>query len=316
MTQKVTEAEFLNAWRDTGGSAVAVAGVLGLSERAVHGRRRRIESLKGIPLLSTSNKSPDKHLSPPPGRFSTSIENGTVLVGSDVHIWPGHLSTAQRGFIHLAQTLKPSIICINGDLFDGARISRFPAGSWDQEHRPSVKAELEACQAFTKALEAIPGALKVWTIGNHDLRFEARLASLTPEYEGVPGFALKDHWPEWKMCVSLWLNNSCVIKHRWKGGLHAPHRNTVESGVSFVTGHLHSAKVMPWTDYNGDRYGVDCGTLAEVFSRQFDYVEDNPRNWRSAFAVLTFKDGKLLMPELAMAWDAERIQFRGDLISV
>jgi hypothetical protein len=56
--------------------------------------------------------------------------------------------------------------------------------------------------------------------------------------------------------------------------------------------------VTPWVDYNGRRYGIDTGTLAEPSGDQFVYCEENPVNWCSGFCVLTFKNGMLLPPEL------------------
>ena len=84
-----------------------------------------------------------------------------------------------------------------------------------------------------------------------------------------------------------------------------------------VTNHLHSPKVTPFTDYAGTRYGVDTGCLADPDHEAFlAYTEDNPKNWRAGFAVLTFKDGKLLMPELVQVWDKSHVQFRGEIIKV
>ncbi len=314
--EPVSEAEFIRIWHETGGSGKEVAKVLGIAERTVYDRRVRIEKRTGNPLTSLAPNA-TRPAKLPPGRLSDSLQDGCILIGSDVHIWPGFLTTAQRAFIHFAKELKPQIIVINGDLFDGATVSRFPAGMWQQEKRPNVRQELEACQSFTTALvQASLGARRYWTMGNHDARFEARLASLTPEYEGVPGFALKDHFQEWKMGMSVWVNDSLVIKHRFRSGIHAPHLNTTTSGKSIVTGHLHSLKVTPWTDYNGTRYGVDCGTLADVDGVQFDYVEDGPRNWRSGFAVITFVGGELLVPEVVQVWNENSVQFRGKIIAV
>ena len=142
------------------------------------------------------------------------------------------------------------------------------------------------------------------------------MSALTPEYEGVPGFALKDHFPEWTMGMSLWVNDA-VIKHRANhSGVHAVYNNTLKSGKSIITGHLHSLKVTPWTDYSGTRYGVDTGTLSDLDGPQFNYNEDNPANHRSGFAVLTFRDGKLLMPELVQVWGDDAVEFRGEVIKV
>jgi hypothetical protein len=108
-----------------------------------------------------------------------------------------------------------------------------------------------------------------------------------------------------------------VIKHRLKGGVHATHNNTVNSGISTVTGHLHSLKVTPFADYRGNRFGVDTGTLADPSGPQFvDYLEDAPTNWRSGFAVLTFRDGRLLWPELVHKYEEGKIEFRGQVIDV
>lgn len=312
----VSEDEFVRIWNDSGGSATAVARVLKLDPRAVHSRRVRIESKRGQPLLSVSSRS-DRPKKLPPGRISANLPNGVILVGSDVHIWPGELTTAQRAFIKLSSELKPDLVVINGDLFDGATISRHPPSIWGMEARPNVKTELEACQDFlTTVQKAAGGAKRLWTWGNHDSRYEARLAASTPEYEGVQGFALKDHFPEWTIGMSLWVNDEVVIKHRWHNGIHAVYNNALKGGKSIVTGHLHSLKVTPWTDWNGTRYGVDTGTLADPDAVQFDYAEDNAKNHRSGFAVLTFRDGKLLLPELVQVWDDDRVQFRGELISV
>ena len=157
----------------------------------------------------------------------------------------------------------------------------------------------------------------VWPLGNHDARYETRLAANAPQYAGTKFFSLKDWFPAWTPCWSCWPTEDVVIKHRWKGGIHATHNNTSMSGKTMVTGHLHSLKVTPFSDYNGTRYGVDTGTLAETDGPQFvQYLEDSPTNWRSGFAVLTFHDGKLLWPELAHKFDDDHIEFRGKVIKV
>jgi len=46
---------------------------------------------------------------------------------------------------------------------------------------------------------------------------------------------------------------------------------------------------------------------------QTAYAEDDPRNHRSGFAVLSFVDGELMQPELVMVLDeqAGSVTFRG-----
>lgn len=250
------------------------------------------------------------------GRKSVELDNGVVLVGSDAHYWPGLPSTAHRAFVKFARKLKPSIVVMNGDVLDASSISRHPPIGWNKI--PSVKDELEVCQERLREIaKAAPKAQKYWPLGNHDARFETRLAQVAPEFKDVHGISLADHFPDWLGCWSLHLNNNTVIKHRYKGGVHAPYNATVNAGVSIITGHLHSQKTTPHTDYTGTRYGVDTGCLADCYADVFqDYLEDGPRNWRSGFCVLTFRNGILLYPELVSVFDANHVQFRGELIEV
>jgi hypothetical protein len=245
------------------------------------------------------------------------MENGTVIVFSDAHFQLGRRTTAFKALLWLIGELKPKVVINNGDAFDGAQASRHPANGWDVT--PTIIQELNACKMFLGEIQEAAGDAKlIFTLGNHDARFSTRLATVAPEFQGVEGFRLEDHFPDWQHVVSCMLNDSVMVKHRWKGGIHATHNNAVGSGVSFCTGHLHSAKVTPWTDYTGTRYGVDCGTLSEPFGDQFMYAENNSRNWRSAFAVLNIVDGHLLMPELCMVSSLgdDYVEWRGELIDV
>lgn len=245
-------------------------------------------------------------------RITGNILNGTIVVGSDAHYLPGPATVAHKGMVEIIKRLKPKMVVQNGDLFDFAQISKHPPLGWGKKY--SVQQELEAVQTRLGEIEDVAGnATLVRTLGNHDMRFDSKLAAIAGQFEGVQGFSLADHIPRWHHGVSLFLNGNCMIKHRWKGGIHAAHNNAAQSGCHFITGHLHSLKVTPWTNYMGDWYGVDTGTLADVQDQQFEYAEDNPRNWRSGFVVLTFRNGILLPPEIAMVINDE-LYFRGERI--
>lgn len=316
----VSDEEFIEIWNSLRNGEL-VAKKLGVELRATMRRRRNMELKYHIALPSNKGtykelQTADKHK----GRFMAGIENGTVLVFSDAHFWPGIRTTAFKGLLYAIKELQPKAVVCNGDAFDGASISRFPRIGWDS--KPSIIQELKACEASLGEIEETAKRARhnvklIWPLGNHDARFENRLAQNAPEFEGVGGFHLKDHFPAWIACWSTWLANDVVVKHRYKGGIHATHNNTVGSGKSIVTGHLHSLKVTPYSDYNGTRYGVDTGTLADIDGPQFvDYLEDSPTNWRSGFAVLTFKDGQLLYPEVVQKFSEGHIQFRGRVIDV
>lgn len=320
---KVSDAEFVELWR-THKSANKLSLMLNVGERNVHARRRRLEAKLGIRLEAedgrakhwTHLQTADKHAK----RLDLGILNGTIIAFSDAHFWPGIRTTAYCGLLRVIEELKPQAVVNGGDAFDGASISRFPRIGWDST--PSVIEELKACEAALGEIEeaakkARHNSRLVWCLGNHDARFENRLAANAPQYEHVKGFSLKDHFPAWEPCWAVWNTERTVIKHRFKGGIHATHNNTVNSGVNIVTGHLHSLKVTPFDDYHGTRYGVDTGTLADPLGPQFEnYLEASPTNWRSGFVVLTFVDGHLLFPEVVKVHSPGRIEFRGKVIDV
>jgi hypothetical protein len=240
-----------------------------------------------------------------------------VLVASDCHYWPGIVTVAHEAFCRLAKALKPAMIVLNGDILDGARISRHPRIMWEQQ--PQLKDEIHAVQDRCAEIERAAGKAKlVRTIGNHDARFENYLSGRVSEVEGMPGSTLLDFLPKWRAGWALHLNAKTdgwvCIRHRpVGGGLHAAINSTLKAGVSYVHGHLHQLKVTPWADYRGRRYGVDTGTMADVGGPQFTYVEAGPLNWASGFAVLTFREGRLLPPEIVVV-DGGEAWFRGEAV--
>lgn len=279
------------------------------TERAVYSRLKRMRRFQLVP-------TPTQDIVDHPDRVCFEVKNGSILIGSDFHIWPGNASVALRAFKKVCKDIQPKAVILNGDVLDFPAISRHPPMGW--EGIPLPFEEIECAQDhLNDILQATPkGCRKVWTLGNHDARFEMKLAAHAKEYKNIKGIHLSDHFPIWEKGWSTWINETVVIKHRWKGGVHATYNNTVYSGKTMVTGHLHSQRVTPFTDYNGTRYGIDTGCVADPYHRAFSYAEDNPRNWVSGFAVLTFKDGKLLLPDLCSVWDKSSVQFRGEVIKV
>jgi hypothetical protein len=319
MPCKISDDEFMRLWAKLG-SAQEVANACGLNIRGVHHRRRKLEKKNGIILAGISPNSPDFQVTYPDNgvRTNVKIKDGVVMVASDCHYWPGVISTAHKAFVMLVKKLSPKIVCLNGDVFDGASISRFPAADW--QALPTVKQELEACQERVNEIEEVSKNAKLlWAWGNHDLRFNSKLATQVGDgFKGMVGFNLKDYFPRWKFQTSIMVNDHTMIKHRWHNGIHAVYNNILKAGTSVTTGHLHSLKVTPFSDYTGTRYGTDTGTLAPIYGDGFSYMEDSPRNWRSGFAVMTFYNGKLMPPELCEVIDEDRglVYFRGEVFKV
>jgi len=316
-----TDTEFIQLWSQLE-SASKMAEHLGIAIRAVYLRRRWIEQHYKITLGAADHRGAIFDNKPksfsPLKQVDLGILDGTVIVFSDAHFIPNQRSTAFKGLLWAIQEFKPKAVICNGDAFDGASISRHDVTDLPQT---SVIQELKACQAMLGEIEEVAKAERhnvklLFTFGNHDVRFANRLAQHAPQFRDVKGFKLTDHIPDWEFCWSVWATPNCIIKHRYKGGIHATHNNTVNAGVSIVTGHLHSLKVTPFSDYKGARYGVDTGTLAEIDGPQFTYAEGNPSNHRSGFAVLNFFNGTLLLPELVQKFDEDLIEFRGEVIDV
>lgn len=321
---KCSDTDFIKLFQEKG--ATTTAKVLDIGERAVYMRRDKLQKRYGIKIKAPNNggiltELAEHQKKEYPHRVEFDVKNGTVIVGSDFHIWPGQESTALRAFKKFCDDIRPAAVILNGDVLDFPKISRHPPIGW--ESAPSPIEEIEAAQDHLHDIsQASKRARKCWTLGNHDARFETRLATVASEYRGIKGIHLSDHFGGWEKGWSCYINGQIeggrtMVKHRFKGGMNAPRANTLNAGVHMVTGHLHSQKVSPVSDYLGDRYGVDSGCVADKDHKAFvDYTEDAPLDWRSGFAVLTYKDGKLLMPELVSKWDSKHVQFRGTLIKV
>jgi hypothetical protein len=323
---KITDNDLISAWKKTP-SATAIAKQFGMNSRAVSRRLSKLRST-GLKLCSPIPRSPyfdpgmrvglSETIAHARARINVKIGTGVILVGSDPHWWPNEITTATRAFVKFSAQVQPDIIIMNGDIFDGASISRWPRIGWDKV--PTVKEELDACRDRLGEIEkAAPKAKKYWPLGNHCARFENRVAQLVPEYQGVHGFSLKDHFPLWTPCWAVKINDELLIKHRYKSGMYHARNDTLNAGISTCVGHLHDQNIMRISDENGTRWGVDGGTLADPLGPQFvNYTESNTKSWKSGFVLITFVNGRMLRPELIEVYDEDEgiVDFRGELIEV
>lgn len=317
MTRKVTDEEFISAWKRFG-SPAQVAKALGIDIRSVYSRRKSLKDRLGV-MLDTMN---DTHGRPkkmvPKVGYRAIQENvtGTVIIGGDLHAWPGERSVAFGAMVELVKDLSPSMVIMNGDVFDGARISRHPPGQWCD--MPTVADELDAVKERLAEIESVaPDECPlVLPAGNHDTRFSSRLAMNAPEFVGVQGFDLADHLPAWQFCWSIWLNTHTVVKHRWHQGVHGAYNNVLKGGKNIITNHTHRLQATMYSDWNGLRWGVEAGTLSGFGpeSDKYSYSEDNPPNWSEGFVVVTFDhNGMLLEPEFCRVINGTAY-FRGQAV--
>lgn len=305
--------EFVALLYEEGGSAYKLAKRLGVAHTMVARRRGVIEEALGFQL---PRGRPEVWKSQAHRRrIDISVDDATILIGSDLHAWPEEYSTAMAAFVDLNRRIKPEFVVLNGDGLDGAKISRHSRIGWDK--RPTVKEELEALGDYIDELrKANPNGKYFYTYGNHSMRFETYLASNAPEVEGLRGTTLAEYMPGWELCMGILINRNLMIKHRHKSGIHNAWQNVRDAGIHIVTGHTHRQVCRPWSNFGGTWYGVDLGMLARVEGPQFDYCELGNHglgDWRSGGAALTVKNGTLMPPDLWTVTDEEggEVYFRG-----
>lgn len=322
--------EFIAAWKRFGGNARLISEALGIAQRNVLQRRANLAN-QGI-VLHTIKGSPNRgnngygrqdwgaESRPYRARQTATIKNGVMVVFSDAHYWPGEPSIAHQALIILLRKLNPRLLIANGDVFDGASISRHDVLGWQK--LPTVIEELDAAKTRLAELErAAPKAQRFMTVGNHDSRFDRRLATEISEFEGVPGMRLEDHLQGWPMSYSVLINEGIdpvFVVHNIRGGMHAPFNNAKATGCTVITGHLHSQKAQPVTTLLHDWEGIDAGCLADRDHAAFSYRMDRPADWRSGFVVMTFdEEGRHLPSEFCrIQWlkDRARAIFRGEIV--
>jgi hypothetical protein len=252
-------------------------------------------------------------------RYLPDVTDAVIYVAGDAHYWPGPASTAHRALVKFLKREKNlHSLVMNGDAYDLPGISRHD-GDWFQI--PTVQEELEVVdERLNELVKASGKARRFFTRGNHDIRYDRFLAKNAREMAGVPGMTIDDRLPLWEVCWSLWINDGpggAVIKHRPpRGGIHSTTNSPLWSGRSTICNHLHSLQCRPLTDFNGTRFGVDCGTLCDIYAPQFSYLEDGPRSWVSGFVRVKWVSGRLLMPELIRVVEPDVVEFRGELIHV
>jgi hypothetical protein len=244
----------------------------GLDIRGVNRRRRNIERKLNVSIYTPheQQKRPATErfdYVPHHGRVHLEVEDGIVVVAGDCHYWPGEVSLMHRALVAILKDLKPKAIILNGDVCDFGMISRHPRIGW--EKLPDVADEVEGAKERLWEIErAAFKARKIWPLGNHDSRFSTNLANHAPEYAGIHGTQLRDHFPLWEPCWRCDINfnnggSRVIVKHRGKGGIHSIYNNCKEWGVTAVTGHDHCPYVRPYTDANGTRYAINHGCIAD-----------------------------------------------------
>ena len=286
------------------GSIRAAARAMGMAETTL---RERLGRGQSVQVTLSEKKSVN----------TLKIRSGSIVIGSDAHYSPGLATTAHKAFCNVIAEYSSDIdaVILNGDLLDGARISKHARIGWQKTY--SVKEELHAVQERLAEIEKVARGMKLLrTTGNHDIRFDSKLAAMAPEYEGIQGFALADHLPRWHDSYRIDVNDDTKIIHAVANGMHAAYNNVVKgSGFHVVTGHTHRLQAVQFRGFGQLRYGIETGMLADPEQDEFAYLTGRNANWQSGFAVLTWRDGELLYPEFCAVRDDGKCYFRGQRVA-
>ena len=195
----------------------------------VYKRRTAIQQKLGItlPSFAAKQESVVKTIIPDNKRIlSHQVDNGHVFIASDCHYWPGEETVAHKAFVKLLTEFKSKTVILNGDVFDGSRISRHEPLMGTNP--PTPKQEIEACQdRLDEIRNASKNARCFWTFGNHDVRLHRYIAVNAPELSDFQG--LFDYFPGWHTGWRVDINDDVVVKHRWHNGQHATYNNTLKS---------------------------------------------------------------------------------------
>jgi hypothetical protein len=304
-------------------SPVKVAKELNVTERWVYRRLARIEADTGE-NFKVEGKTTHKRAQYQPeyDSLELTVKDSVMVMYSDAHFWPGLDSCANRALLKLLPEIRPNWVWDLGDSLDAASVSRHPPNGWTD--MPKLAVELEAMlMAKRKIKEVSKGASHAMIHSNHAARFDKYFAMNASEAKGIRGTRLRDHVEE-PIYLRVIINGHTLLIHGMRYGIHAQYNNVQMAHISTISGHLHAQQVRPRTTLskvNGGTntiYGVDVGTLASVDGPQFDYRLGTPSDWRSGFAVITFKDGILMPPEFCTVVDEDKelVFFRGKVVTL
>lgn len=294
----------LRIWQDNGQNAYAAARAINISATTFQHRlnKAREKFPSGVPDYV------DAKTWVYPRLVRKELPSTRWIIGSDFHIWDGDPPLIYKAFMKIAKSLKVDGIILNGDVIDGARISRHPSVRGSKA--PKIEKEIETAKKWLKMLPKTKHRL--WTIGNHDIRIDNYIAANAGELDGYI-LSLGEHFPDWELAWAFEINNA-EVRHRFRAGIHAGWNNTLHSGTNMVTGHTHQLQITAMRDRKGSRWGIETGMMTDPFGPQFEYAEGSPSRSQQGFAVITFDDDGVMLPPELCELIGGRPVFRGEYV--
>jgi len=285
--------------------------------------RQQAEEMTGIQLLPHNNKSnyvvrtERANLPPLTNRVEITDTPYCMLVFSDAH-FEGHETVSFKIMCEvlkdLLKTRQLKCIVANGDIMDMSILSSF--AKFHTEIRPkerTVQKEIYDSQAQINRIQKIIDKAKypikqLATFGNHETRLSKVAMSWGRAFEDLEAFKISNLFPDWEWAMSHLIDDTVMVKHRMRGGIHTSYQNSMRAGIHIVTGHTHQLNYRTFNTYSTSSMSIQTGHLSESYH---PYLEDNIANdWNNGFAVITIDPKeKTVHPELVQVSNLHRSAF-------
>lgn len=264
------------------------------------------ESSKALEEISEWLLTRTVPVAPPPTAAKNPGDYATCLVCSDVH-FPHQHEAALEVFLGLADTIRPDEIVIAGDLFDFSQIGKYTR---DPAHYVPLQGDIDQCRLLLARFEAAsPRSVRRFLVGNHEEgRWKNYLFNRAPELaslrcltmEAVLGLTeLGWVWQPYE----YWVTDSLIIYHGDRhtsalggGSAMSARKESIDMGVSTVTGHTHHAGTFFRQDRAGYRVSYEIGGLMDWRKMQEAGVTTHRTptkalDWHLACALIRYRPG-------------------------
>lgn len=241
----------------------------------------------------------------PPTAAVNPGDYATCLVVSDPH-FPFIHEGAFEVFLGLCDTIKPTEILVNGDAFDFMQIGKYVR---DPRAYIPLKRDMQACRErfFAPIQGAAPDAVKRFNVGNHEeARWQSYLFTHCPEIadfdcltmEAVLGLTEMgwvwqpyEYWPTDSLCAYHGDRHTSALGG---GSAMSARKESIDMGVSTITGHTHHAGAFFRQDRAGYRVSYEIGCLCDARKMQAAGVTTRRtptkfEDWHLACALVRYK---------------------------
>lgn len=222
-------------------------------------------------------------VAPPPTAAAQPGQYATCLVASDPHA-PFHHEGALEVFLGLADKIQPTEIVMDGDLFDFAQIGRYTR---DPNAHGTLWGDVQygRDRLLARINAAAPNAVRRFIVGNHEeARWENYLFTRCPELADLPCLTMEAMlglaemgwvWQPYE----YWVTDQLIIYHGDRhtsmlggGSAMSARKESIDMGVSTITGHTHHAGAFFRQDRSGYRVSYEIGCLCDWRKMQAAHV--------------------------------------------